>query len=51
MERKTKVFLQGKDGSKLSAMEPNGYADRFMNFVESKVLNEKGCSLSMDKQK
>ena len=38
-ERFSKTTFMGKDGSRLSAIEPQTYACRFRNFVESNVFN------------
>lgn len=38
MERLSKTLVLGKDGKNLSAIEPNEYANRFRNFMESNVL-------------
>ena len=37
-ERLAKTLLMNKDGDKLSAIEPNAYADRFRNFMNSYVF-------------
>jgi len=37
-ERVIKTCLRGKDGSTLSAIEPNAYARRFQAFMDSHVF-------------
>ena len=37
-ERLAKTLLMNKDGDKLSAIEPNAYAVRFRNFMDSNVF-------------
>ena len=39
LERFSKTVFLNKDGEKLSAIEPNKYAKRFVNFMEDKLFN------------
>ena len=39
IERYSKMTFLGKDGSRLSAIEPQAYACRFRNFMEANILD------------
>ena len=40
LERFSKTVFLNKDGQKLSAIEPNRYAQRFVNFMEDNLFNQ-----------